>query len=794
MVNRALFRKLCRDILRRKWSLAVLTAIMTVGVSCYVGMSAAWHDMDGSRSRYYANYRLADFSIDVKRLPAAELSRLATLPNIRELRGRIHTSVLVDLPGLAEAIPGTAISLPGDRRPVLNDVQLRTGTWFSGGSGREVILNDAFARANGLKPGSRLKVLLVDRQHELLVVGTAMSPEFVYLIPASGGLAPDPQRFGVMYLPEKFLQESCDLDGAYNQVIGLAHDRSATALGNTLQLAGDKLDAFGVLHMTPVSEQPSVRFLADELQGLSVSSKVTPGLFLVVAVLVLNVLMKRRVAQQRVVIGTLRAVGYPGWRVTAHYLAYGAAVGAAGGLTGILCGWWFQSWLITIYRQFYALPDLQPGFYPGISLSGMFISLGAATAGTLSGARSAARLAPADAMRPPQPERGGRILPEHADFLWRRLSFRSKLILRTVFRNPFRSGVNMVAAAIATAIIVMALSQMSSLDYLMHYEFRVVSHQDITVALRDPKPVESQSELNNLPLVSFTEGQLNVAATLSNGPFRRNVGITGLVPGNILYTPLDERGVPIGIPDAGIVLSRKLADLLGAKPGDTITLRPLIGRRQAVRTPVVALADTFLGLGAYANLEYLGRLLGEERVANTLAVATFHGSPLEPLYRQLKERPSVLGITERNRALRQLEDTFGAAMGTMIGLMVLFAGVISFGSVLNTALVSLSERQREAATLRVLGHTPAQVAWIFTGESLLLNIVGIAIGLGGGIFLAQLIATAYNTELFRFPAIIHPGQLVQSALLMLGFVAVAQLALFRVIRRMDWLETMKVRE
>jgi putative ABC transport system permease protein len=97
-------------------------------------------------------------------------------------------------------------------------------------------------------------------------------------------------------------------------------------------------------------------------------------------------------------------------------------------------------------------------------------------------------------------------------------------------------------------------------------------------------------------------------------------------------------------------------------------------------------------------------------------------------------------------------------------------------------------------TLQVLGYTPRQVAWIFAGESLLVNAVGIAFGLWGGVLLAKWIAVAYNTELFRFPAIIYPGRLVESALMMLVFVALAQLGLYRMIRRLDWLETLKVRE
>ncbi|MBM4044241.1 MAG: ABC transporter permease, partial [Planctomycetes bacterium] len=296
-----LIRKLLRDLLSHKMAMLALVVIVAVGVGCFVGMACVYLDMDGSRQRYYVGYRLADFTVDLKRAPEAAVEALATLPNVRSVRGRVSLSVRVELPNRPEPISGTAISMPERSAPVLNDILLRSGTWFSGRNEKEVILNEAFARANGLCPGSRVRVLLLDSQHDLLVVGTAMSPEFVYLIPSSGGLAPDPARFGVMYLTKDFSQKSCNLEGAWNQAIGLTHDNSRTALDNTLRLIEEKLDPYGVTQTTPFRDQPSVWFLHDELHGLKVSATVVPIIFLGVAALVLNILIGRIVAQQRTV-------------------------------------------------------------------------------------------------------------------------------------------------------------------------------------------------------------------------------------------------------------------------------------------------------------------------------------------------------------------------------------------------------------------------------------------------------------------------------------------------------------
>ncbi len=450
MVNGTLFLKLLRDVRHRKGALLALGLIIMIGVAVYVSMAAVYRDLDGSRERYYRNQRLADFYVDLKRSPAWAIDLVKNIPNVRAVRGRVNMGVLIDLPNKDEPISGTSISMPLDRAPVINDLMLRSGTWFSGEDAQEVILNDAFARANGLKPGNRIKVTLLDRQHDLLVVGTAMSPEFVYLMSADSGIAPDPERFGVMYMPERFLQESCDLSGAYNQFIGLVYDTSDIMVDNTLELISDRLDMYGVTNTTAARNQISVNFLDSELHGLKVTSTITPAIFLGVAALVLNVLMGRMVVQQRSIIGTLMALGYTPAAIMRHYLAFAVFVGTVGGCAGVVFGLYLQTVFVRIYRTFFALPSIDAHIYPDILCQGLAISVIFAVAGTIRSVRTASKLTPAEAMQPPPPEKGGTIILEYIPVLWQRLPFRWKMIMRTVFRNPFRSTVSIVATTLAT--------------------------------------------------------------------------------------------------------------------------------------------------------------------------------------------------------------------------------------------------------------------------------------------------------------------------------------------------------
>jgi len=792
MVKRLLVRKLRRDVYRRKGALLALVAIVAVGMSCYVAMEGVYRDLDNSRAAFYREYHLADFTVDLKRAPLSAAAAVEEVPNVRRARPRVSVAVTIDLENTPEPVSGRAISMPLEKRPVLNDVLMRSGTWFSSAEG-EVIVNADFAAANGIVPGSTLDVLLLDKQHRLLVVGTAMSPEFVYLLPPSGGLAPDPKTFGVLYMPEDFLEKSADLDGACNQIVGMACDTREIALSNMLELLEEKLDPYGVVSTTPRSEQPSVKFLSEELKGLEATAAILPVVFFGVAALVLNVLITRMVAQQRTSIGVLRAIGYTWGDMLRHYLAYGALIGAAGAVLGAALGIWLQGIFCRLYALYFSLPEIEPHFYGDIMAAGSAVSVLFAVAGSARGAWHAVKMAPAVAMQPPMPEVGGAIILERIRPLWGMLGFAWKMIMRTIFRNPFRSTVTLLSGLVSTALLFATVHTYSAFAYLVDHEYERTAHHDFQMALRDPVDGRAVAETASLPGVTYAEGQLAVPCRLSRGPYSKRLVVTGMPEPSRLYTPIDAAGNPITVPEGGLILTRKLADILHVRPGETLRMRPLIGRRRETVVPVVALVDTYLGLSAYADIGYLGRLIGEYRVVNAV-FGTTGGAARNEFLEEIKRRPSAVGYGERSRTLKLIDDVIGASLGPSIAVLVLFAGIIALGSMLNTNLVSLSEREREVGSLRVMGYTPLQALKIFAGESLVVYIFAVAAGLAAGVGLARLISMAYYTEIYRFPVVIRAWQFAAAAAMMAVFFIAAQLLIYRVIIGLDWLEVLKSRE
>ena len=789
-----LWLKMARELWQRKGSLASLAAITAMGVCLFLTMASNLEDLDRARSNFYSSCRLADFSLTMKRAPGWALETLSTIDNVRSVRGRVNLPIRLELTGVNEPLQGTALSLPELRQPVIDDVFLRRGTYFTGRSSQEALLNDAFARARGIGPGHRLRAIIQGGEYNLLVVGTVMSPEFVYVVPPGTGLTPDPARSPVLWLPQRFLQQAGGMDGAFNEVVGIAHDPSSRSVRLTLKQIERRLDSYGVQLALPQEEQSSVHFLANELMELRVNSIFLPTICLGVVALVLNVVMSRLVASQRTVVGTLRALGYSPWSLRLHYLSYGLAVGLAGGLSGVALGWQMQKALMGVYRAYFEIPHLTSHPNPFLIVVALAMSLTFAVTGAALGVGRALRLEPAEAMRPPPPEKVQAIWLERLPWLWSLLGFQARMVMRSIFRNPFRSLVTMGASFVATCLLVETLCMLNAVNYLVDFTFRRTSSQDVTVGLREPIETSSAREVAALGQTGRVEAELSVACDLSRGAASKRVGVTGLGTGFRLQRPLNVQGQPVQIPTEGLLLSKKLAEILQVKPGQTVRLRPLLGERREVEVQVTAVVDSYLGLSAYAHRDYLSRLLGEVDVANSLQLSTFHSPPSDRLLEELRRRPAVLGIEERSRSLAQIEKLLNQSIGTSLGILVLFCGGMAFGSVLNTALVSLGEREREVGTLRVLGYTNQEVWRIFTGESYLVNGLGVLLGLPGGVAFAKLISNVYNTELFRLPVIVDATTLLVAAALMLFFISLAQLVVYRLVVAMRWLDVFKVRE
>lgn len=789
-----LHRKVWRDLRGSLGVLLTVVAIIAVGAGSLVGLRGAQRVLIDSQHTYYRDYRFADFWIDVKKAPLPAVERIAALPGVGRVEARVVFDVILDLPGVSQPLSGRLLSVPADNlREALNGICLVRGSWFSEDRPEEIIISDPFAKAHDLQPGDRVSLILNRKKESFIIAGTAISPEYVYMVRGAGDIMPDPEHFGVLYVKERYARDVLDFQDACNQVTG----KYARGFEGDRAVLLDKmermLDPYGVLASTPRDRQASHRFLSDEINGLGVTAAILPVIFLLVAALVLNILMNRLAERQRSVIGTLKALGYSDGQVLRHFLSFGLVVGLAGGIASAGLGTLMAMGMIEIYRDFYQFPQFVHRSYPDLLALAMAISVVFSVTGTAKGVWGVLKLHPAEAMRSRPPERGGAIFLERFPALWKRLGFRTHMALRSMMRHPARTLTGIFATSVSAAIVFMTLIMYDSTHFLLEFQFEHISHSDADIGMRDEQSVAALYEARDLPGVWKAEPVLGVMCRLRNGWRSRRVMVTGLCEKHELTTPRQRDLTPIDIPSEGLAIARKLAEILGVGTGDRIELTPVRGRRQTVTVRVASIVEGYFGLDCYASQEYLSRLVGEAAAVNGVQLAVV-ASQTEDLYRAVKDLPNAQGLTVKSDARRSIEATLTESMAASLGVTVLFAGVIAFGSMLNASMVEIGDRVREISTLRVLGYDSAQVAGIFIRQNLVVFVLGVALAVPMGYGLTLAAVSGYDTELFRMPVVFRPVMILMTGAVTLLFVLAAQWFVYRAVCKLDWLEGTKVRE
>lgn len=792
-------RKLVRDLAKAWGMLLAIIAIMAVGVTVFVAMRSVHRNLTEAKQDYYRQGRMADLWVDVKKAPLAEMADVAKIPGVRDLRPRISFAATVDIEETETPINGLVLSLPDRREPVINDIVLRQGDYFTPVRRNEVIVNDVFARHHKLYPGSRLHLLLNNRREELIVVGTAISCEFTYLI-GPGTFVPDSKTFGVFYVKQTYAEEVFDLEGATNQILvrlaGTTAGSSTEAATNEIARQIEmKLDSYGVLQTTALKYQSSNQFITGEIDQLRTFATIFPGVFLMVAALVLNALMLRTARQQRTVIGTLKAVGYSDGQVFVHFVKFGLLIGFVGGLLGALGGYGDTYLVTTVYSWFFQFPKLEPRIYASNVAGGVGISLLFALIGSLYGAWQMLRLKPAEAMRPEPPKRGGAILFERLPMLWNRLSSGWRMTLRGIMRNRFRTAMGLFSAAMGASLLCNGFMLVEGTMFLIDFQFFKVQRSDVDLSFEDERGIEAIEEIRRLPGVDHVEPVLNVPCTFSHGRYSRKGGVTGLPRGAYLTTPRFADSRPVNVADTGIVVTRRLAERLHLEVGDRLTMTPIKGNRRPVDFEVTAIGDSYMGTAAYVDWDLLCRTVDEEHVV-TGAQLLLDGDPRNKreFYRELKQMPGIQAVQSRQDMIKNLVDTLLTNQRIMITIIVTFSGIVFFGSIVNASLISLAEQMRQVATFRALGYTPWQVGNIFLRENLLLSTLGTVCGMPGGYLLTWTMAHSYENEMLQLPIVTAWWVYFTALGLAILFTLAAHVVVQWNVLRADVVEGLKVRE
>jgi putative ABC transport system permease protein len=787
---KALSRKALRDLWHLRGQALAIALVIAGGIANLVMSQATLDSLKTTRERFYRENAFADAWAPLKRAPEPVAARLAAIDGVARVETRVVSAGNLELPGFGEPIRALVHSLPaGPAEARLNRLTLRRGRLPDGGGRGEVVASEAFAEAHGLAPGARLRATLHGRAQWFTLVGVAASPEFVYQI-QPGSTFPDFKRFAVLWMDRRELEAALDMDGAFNDV---AFRLAPGAEPEAVLVAIDAVLArYGGLGAYVRQNQLSHRFLEHEFRQLGTMAWLFPAIFLSVAAFLLNVVVTRLVGMQRDQIAILKAFGYGPGPIGRHYAAMVALIALGGTAVGVLGGALLGDWLSGVYMQFYRFPFLEFRLSPAVIGLGVAVALGSALAGTAVALLRAARLPPAEAMRPPSPERYRPTLVERLG-LGRRIDEPTRIILRQLERRPGKALLSIAGLAMACAIIMVGRFQKDAIDWMVDTQYRIAQRNDIGVFLVEPTGRTALRELGALPGVARVEPFRTVPVVFRRGTVSHRSLVEGLVVDPQLKRPLDAALRPVTIPPDGLLLTAYLADMLGVRPGDRVEVQVLDGRRRTLLLPVAGTVHEYIGAQGYMALDALNRALGEGDVV-TGARLSADTSARGALYAALDERPRIAGVGVRELEIRNVYDSIAESMLTFSFVALLLGAVINFGVVYNAARVALSERGRELASLRVLGFTRAEVSYILLGELGLLVLLSLPVGFLFGWGLVAFMGRALTSDLFRVPAHVSAGTCAFAALAMVLSSVVSALVVRRRLARLDLVEVLKTRE
>jgi putative ABC transport system permease protein len=685
---------------------------------------------------------------------------------------------------------GDLISIPSTGKAPLNGLVLRAGRHLRPGRYDEVLINEPFADAHGLEPGDHISAVINGKLRELLIVGHALSPEYVFAVD-TGLLMPDDARFTPMWMLEDAIAAAYQMEGAFNDLVvklepGANEDAVLGGIDRVLEPYGG-LGAIGREH------QLSHAILTSEIQGIETLVIFLPGVFLGVAAFLLNVVFSRLVTLQRPQIAVLKAIGYGNKAIALHYFKMVAIIVSVGALLGLGLGIWLGKGMLAMYAEFFRLPELPQRVDLTVSANAILFSFVAGALGASLAVRAAVLLPPADAMRPPAPTKYKTAAIERWGWTnW--FAQTTLMVFREIWRRPGRTALSSLGIALALSIVILGRFGYDAYGPMMQVQFERQQREDLSVSFLDAMPQRGLGYLAHVPGVEEVEGIRMTAVRMRSGHHWRDTVLMGIPMDARLRQlfSLDFKHVPI--PEEGVLLTSVLGEILGVGPGDTIQIELKEGDRGNRELTVAGLIEEGFGLQGYVSKTNLHRLLRESPRFSS-ALLRIDAQSEREVQSRLNDIPAIQAVSRKRDAIASFEKQTDETMNVMTFIMTLFATAIAISIVYNNARVSLSMRGRDLATLRVLGFTRGEISSILLGEQAIQ--IGIAIPLGlllGTLGAKALIASWADPELFRMPFMISNQTYAFAITVVLASGIASALLVRRKLDRLDLIGVLKTRE
>jgi len=785
---KSLDRKLLRDVWLLKTQVVSIALVIACGIGGFIGSLSTHSSLLWSRQHYYDTARFAHVFATAKRAPASLATKLRGIPGVAEAETRVVRDAQLSLPGVVPPMIARLIGLDFAHPPGMNRLTLKGGRWPAPGAKGEVAVNQRFLVARGLKLGQTMTVLLNGKLERLTLVGTALSPEYIYA--TRGGGMPDDEWFAVLWIDERSLAAAFNMEGAFNSV--LLRLQHGTSSGVAVEALDHLLEPYGGFGAVGREDQVSDKILTQEINEQKIFGTVLPAVFLLVAAFILNVVLHRQVNAQRGEIAALKALGYPDRDIAVHYLKFASVIVLLGVALGVWLGHWLGSAMTGLYTDFFHFPEFHYRMEPWLVLAGAGATLAAAFGGALAAIHGVVRLRAAEALRPPAPAEFRPLLVERLGY-GQLLTPSQRMIMRNLERKPLRALITVAGIAASVAILISGIFWGDAIEWFMDVQFNRVQRAQVSVGFAEAVPRAARWELERLPGVKQVEVQRAIPVRLRAGHRSYRTAITGLADDAQLQRILDADLHAAKLVPGAVLLTTRLAERLAVRPGDTIQAELLEGERIKAGLRVGGSVDEMAGMNAWMRLEDLNHLAREADLVSGAGLLVDRDGE-RALLERLKQIPAAAVVIVTRTLVDTFRETSAKNVLFFTTILTVFAATIAVGVVYNNARIQLAERAWELASLRVLGFTRGEVSVLLLGELGLEIAAAIPLGFVAGFWLAALLLWFMPHDVISFPLVIYPGTYLFAGAVVAAAGVASALIVRNRIDNLDLVGVLKTRE
>ena len=835
-MNALTLKNLLREIKRTFTKFLSIFAICALGVAFFAGIRATSPDMKEAGDRLYNTYNLSDISvISTSGLTADNIRDLESIEGIRAVRASLFVDAMAR--GTCEKeknlrLYSMPIKLKSEYAPLIDlipDYGIDTSPEYEM-NGVEIVsgrmpLNDTETALDYTLEGSLVKQLgdeitltTSGGTVTLRVVGFIRSPMYISMFERGTSSIGNGTSDGFAYasgnaisslgtkLPVMSLLNTyyTRADIVISGKEGLsAYSDEYEALVNEVT---DRIEDYastqsGTWYIQDRSGNPGYSDYSENTDRIAAVGDVFPLIFFIVAALVCLTTMTRMVEEQRIEMGTMKALGYGGWQIAMKYAVYAMSACISGGVVGAIIGFkLFPYVIMKAYSIMYYLGKLETPYRADIAFMAIAAMAVCTAAATFSACYASLKEVPATLMRPKAPKAGRRVLLEKIPFIWKKLSFTSKVTVRNLFRYKKRFFMSVIGIAGSGALLVTAFGLNDSIFGIIEKQFGDIWQMDVQAYVYEAMPLADMQELlgknpanDDFDSVMFcldSQMECKNGGRSQNGVHLLGVESAGSMAGRV---SLHNGGTPVTLDDSGVVVTAKLAETLSIKAGDEINMRTG-GEDHLMR--VIGVADNYVYHYVYITAAYYETVFGKAMQYNGLM-----GNLKDGLTDETMDAMSTQLLSDsRMYTVRTIESIYASVWDSLsilnyvVLVLILGSGMLTFVVMLNLTNINIGERMRELATLRVLGFYDKEMyAYIFR-ENNALSVIGAFVGLVFGKIMHLFVIRTCEVDMVMFVRSAKPLSYVYAFALTIAFSLIVNLLMRPKVRAIDMVESLKSAE